>query len=232
MEHLSNIEIFYSSEIKGNEIILESEEFNHCIKVFRKRLNDELFITDGLGNLYKTQIIKLKNNSLIAEIIDKSYFSNTTENLFICIPLLKNKDRFRFVIEKCVELGITRFYFFRSERTISTKFDIEKAKKIMIESLKQSIRTHLPKFDFYDSFSDFIEKIISDGELFLFDSESRENFNKEIICSKKNNYFIFGPEGGLSRKELNYLKNDRIFNLSTARLRTETAVIKVVSIIT
>lgn len=232
MEYLSNVEIFYSTEISGNEIKLESDEFNHCVKVFRKRLNDELYITDGLGNLFKTQIIQIKNNSLISEIIDKFYFSNPTENFFICIPLLKNKDRFRFAIEKCVELGITRFYFFSSDRTISTKFDGEKVRKIMIESLKQSIRTHLPKFDFYSSFSDLINITMSNGEIFLFDLESSEKFNKELIISSKNNYFLFGPEGGFSKKELKHIKNNRIFNLSTARLRTETAVIKLVSIIT
>lgn len=232
MEYLSNIEIFYSTEINGNEIKLESDEFNHCVKVFRKRLNDELLITDGFGNLFKTRIVQIKNNSLISEIKDKIYFPNTTENLFICIPLLKNKDRFRFVIEKCVELGITRFCFFRSERTIATKFDGEKVKKVMIESLKQSIRTHLPKFDFYSSLSDLIDLVISDGEIFLFDLESPLKFNKELIISTKNNYFLFGPEGGLSNKELEYFKNDRIFNLSSARLRTETAIIKLVSIIT
>jgi 16S rRNA (uracil1498-N3)-methyltransferase len=232
LEHLSNIEIFYSTEISGNEIRLESEEFNHCVNVFRKRLNDDLYITDGLGNLFKTQIVQIKNNSLISEIIDKFYFSNTTENFFICIPLLKNKDRFRFVIEKCVELGITSFCFFTSERTIPTKFDGEKVKKIMIESLKQSIRTHLPKFDFYNDFSDLIDQTMSNGEIFLFDLESSERFNKELINSTNTNYFVFGPEGGLSKKEIEYVENDRIFNLSSARLRTETAIIKLVSIIT
>lgn len=232
MEHLSNIEIFYSSKINGNEIILESEEFNHCVNVFRKSLYDELYITDGMGNLFKSNIVKLKNNSLTSEVIDKFNFPNTTENLFICIPLLKNKDRFRFVIEKCVELGITRFCFFKSERTIATKFDGEKVKRIMIESMKQSIRTHLPKFDFYSSFAGLFEKISSDGEIFLFDLESREIFNKELIRTTKNNYFVFGPEGGLSKKELEYSENKRIFSLSNARLRTETAIIKLVSIIT
>jgi len=232
LEHLSNIEVFYSTEIVGNEIKLEGDEFNHCFNVFRKRINDHLFVTDGKGNLYKTLIAQIKNNFLISEIIEKFFIPNTSENLVICIPLLKSKDRFRFLIEKCVELGITRFYFFRSGRTIPTKFDGEKIKKIMIESLKQSIRTYLPKFDFLDSFNNLINKASSDGQIFLFDLESGEKFNKELIIPVKNNFFIFGPEGGLSKEELKSVNKDKIFNLSKARLRTETAIIKLVSIIT
>lgn len=232
LEHLSNIELFYSTEISGKEIRLEAEEFNHCINVFRKRVNDKLFITDGMGNLFNTQIIQIKSNSLTSEIIEKFFIPNTTENFFICIPLLKNKDRFRFVIEKCVEMGITRFYFFKSERTISTKLDKEKVRKIMIESLKQSIRTHLPTFNFFNSFSDLLEKIDSEEHIFLFDLDSMVKFNKELIQFGNNYYFIFGPEGGLSRKELESVHSARIFNLSNARLRTETAIIKLVSLIT
>ncbi len=232
MERFSKIEFFYSNDINENEIRLESDEYNHCINVFRNKLDDIIFITDGQGNIYKSQIVRIKNKSLTSRVLEVFHFENSTENIFICIPLLKNKDRFRFAVEKCVELGITRFYFFRSERTIPTKFDDKKVEKIMIEFLKQSIRTHLPLFSYFDSFSDLLKNIDSQAQIFLFDLESNKKFNRELIFNGKNNYFIFGPEGGLSEKELDSVEQDKIFNFSSARLRSETAIIKLVSIIT
>lgn len=232
MEPLSNIEIFYSEYIDENRIYLIEDEINHCINVFRKKINDIIFITDGKGNLYKAKIFDIKKEKLASQIIEKISFQNTTENVFICIPLLKNKDRFRFAIEKSVEMGITRFFFFNSDRSIASKFDEAKIKKIMIETLKQSIRTFLPDFVYFTSFYKMIESINSEEQIFVFDLEAKRPFNKNLTKPNQLNYFIIGPEGGLSKSELDLIPINRIFNLSNARLRSETAIIKLVSIIT
>lgn len=232
MEHLSNIEIFFSQEKIGNEVILRNDEFNHCVNVFRKKINDQIFITDGRGNLYKCEIKLIKKDFLSSQINENFAFLNTTDNLFICIPLLKNKDRFRFAIEKSVEMGITKFYFFKSERTLPVKFDELKIIKIMIETLKQSIRTYLPDFQFFYSFEEMIQKIDVQDNVFLFDLDAKNRFNKDLISDYKNNFFIFGPEGGFSKLEFEIISKDRVFNLSNSRLRSETAIIKLVSIIT
>lgn len=232
MENLSNIELFFSEEIKADEVILKDDEFHHCVKVFRRRLNDIIYVTDGLGNLYKAVINKVDKNFLIGKIQEKTSCPNTTSNFIVCIPLLKNKDRFRFAIEKSVELGITKFYFFVSERSVVKKFDNKKIRKIMIESIKQSLRTHLPEHKFFYSFDSLIKNIKDESQIFVFDLEADNEFNKNLIKTNKDYFFIFGPEGGLSSKELQALNNERIYNLSRSRLRTETAVIKLVSTIT
>lgn len=232
MEPLSNIEIFYSEYIDENRIYLIEDEINHCINVFRKKINDIIFITDGKGNLYKAKIFDIKKEKLASQIIEKISFQNTTENIFICIPLLKNKDRFRFAIEKSVEMGITRFFFFNSDRSITSKFDETKTKKIMIETLKQSIRTFLPDFKFFTSFKEMIRMINNVEQIFVFDLESKGPFNKNLTKQNQFNFFIFGPEGGLSKLELDLIPMNRIFKLSSGRLRSETAIVKLVSIIT
>ncbi len=44
-------------------------------------------------------------------------------------------------------------------------------------------------------------------------------------------YFIFGPEGGLSEKELNFFEGENIYKIYDNRLRTETAVISAATLI-
>jgi RsmE family RNA methyltransferase len=51
------------------------------------------------------------------------------------------------------------------------------------------------------------------------------------LNSAENYYFIFGPEGGLSEKELNLFDANEIYNLTPYRLRTETAIVKCASMI-
>lgn len=232
LEHLSNIELFYSEEIVDNKIILRDDEFNHCINVLRNRIKDLIYVTDGKGNLYKSQILETEKKFLISKILEKTYYNNETENYFICIPLLKNKDRFRFAIEKSVELGITRFIFFKSERTLVKKFDESKIKKIFIESLKQSLRTHLPQFHYFNTIPSLIKNIFENNNIFIFDINTNNIFNFNFIDKHKINYFIIGPEGGLSKDELELFDANKVFRFSKARLRSETAILKLVALIT
>lgn len=234
MEPLYNIELFYSEKISEKEILLVDEEFHHCVNVFRKKINQEIFVTDGLGCIYRARIIRIKNNVLTSEIIDKIFIETYNENLILCFPFLKNKERFRFAIEKSVEMGITKFIFFISERTVVNKFDEIKVKKIMIETIKQSLRSYLPKFKFIKSFKSLKEEIKENDSIFIFDLSGDKFFSKNELKNDSDNYFIFGPEGGLSQNELEFFNGHykKVCKLSNHRLRTETAIVKLVSIIT
>ncbi len=232
MEHLSNIELFYSQEIFDNIIQLKEDELFHCVNVFRKKNRDVIFVTDGKGKIFKSRIIEIRKDFLRSDVLEVFSFDNKTENLCICVPLLKNKDRFRFAIEKSVELGITRFIFFQSERTIAKNLDLGKIKKIMIESMKQSLRSYLPETEYFYSFKEMVNQIRDNNNLFLFDLECLNKFSKDLVNFEYKNYFIFGPEGGLDKNEISILGDERVFNLSSARLRTETAIVKLVALIT
>jgi len=232
LEHLSNIELFYSQEIFDNIIHLKEDELFHCVNVFRKKNKDIIFITDGKGKIFKSQIIEIRKDLLKSEILEEYSFYNETNNLYICIPLLKNKDRFRFAIEKSVEMGITKFIFFQSERTIAKNVDLGKVKKIMIESMKQSLRAYLPEIKYFFSFKEIANYVQNKDSIFIFDLNSSKRFSKNLIKSECSNYFLFGPEGGLTIKELAIFGEERLFNLTTSRLRTETAIVKLVSLIT
>ena len=44
--------IFYSDNIQSHLISLDKVETNHCIKVLRNNIGDEVLVTDGMGFLY------------------------------------------------------------------------------------------------------------------------------------------------------------------------------------
>ena len=190
--------------------------------------NDIIFITDGKGNIYESQITSLNKYSLSALPINTYSYENIKRNIFFCIPKLRNPDRLEFALEKCTELGITNFIIFESKRTISRGKRTERWNKILISAMKQSLRSYLPEIQTVVS----VNEIFSfTGEKIVFEQSTSNRFSNLKINPGINYYFIFGPEGGLDIDELRMSVPENIYNLAENRLRTETATIKAASLL-
>lgn len=226
---LSNIELFYSSpeNISGETISLTGNEFKHAVKVMRSKIGDTIYITNGYGLIFKTEILSIEKDNLSAKIVETIKTENRFENIFFCIPKLKNPDRFKFAIEKCVELGVTNFITFESKRTIAKGTNIKRWEKIALAAMKQSLRAYLPKIQLVNDLSNIAEL---NGEKIILEQKAENNFKFNNDRGIKY-YFVFGPEGGLTEDEIQLFEFEEIYTLSGNRLRSETAIIKVASLL-
>ena len=226
--HLSNIELFYTSPelIKDDVLILSGDEFHHSVNVMRNSVDDLLYVTNGAGSIFKVQILKVRKNELTARIINLLQFENKLNNIWFCIPILKNPDRLKFAFEKCVELGITNFILFSSKHSISKKVRPEKFQSTVLSAMKQSLRAFLPKI-LSSGFNDIIEL---DGSKILFDQNANKKFEGKLDF-RKPAYFLFGPEGGFDQTELESVSQENRFSLTENRLRSETAIIQCASLL-
>jgi 16S rRNA (uracil1498-N3)-methyltransferase len=227
--HLSNIDLYYSSEehISDEIISLTGDEFIHAFKVMRSKIDDKIYFTNGTGLIFKTEILSIEKDNLSTRIIETIKTENKFENIFFCIPKLKNPDRFKFAVEKCVELGVTNFIIFESRRTIAKGTNIKRWEKIALAAMKQSLRAYLPKIIIVKNLLDIAE---SNGKKIIFEQNAKRKFQFEFEMDEKY-YFIFGPEGGLTEDELKLFDTDLVYSLSDHRLRSETAIVKVASLI-
>jgi 16S rRNA (uracil1498-N3)-methyltransferase len=230
LEYLSNIELYFTSSISEDEkyLYITDDELHHCIKVMRNKIGDNLYATNGYGKIFKGTISSLSKDELIAEVVQVYNYENDLERYTFCIPNLKNPERFKFAVEKCVELGITNFIFYPADHSISKKFNKERIEKIILSSMKQSLRAFLPKIIFLKSIE---ELITSTAEIILFDQLSELKIKDFQFDQNKKYLFIFGPEGGFSEKEYSTLEDVKKINLAQNRLRSETAIIKAASIL-
>ena len=228
MEHLSDIELYYTPKelIADKQLILEGDEFHHSVNVMRNSVGDTIFVTNGNGSVFTSKIISISENQLSANIVEVRVFENKANNIWFCIPILKNPDRLKFAFEKCVEFGITNFILFSSKRTISKKLNPEKFQKTTLAAMKQSLRAFLPQIT-SASFED-IAKV--EGVKLIFDQNAKQEFEGKISLDKPT-YFLFGPEGGFDENEIESVEQENRFSLSTNRLRSESAIIKCASLI-
>lgn len=208
--------------------ILVDDEYQHCVKVMRNKIDDHLYATDGCGNIFEGIITENENRRIVAKIIKQYSYENKLQNFIFCIPNLKNPERFKFAIEKCTELGITNFILFNSVNAVSKGFKLDRLNKIALAAMKQSLRSFLPKVSVMDSIAE-IKNL--NGERVLFDQSAIEKINDYNFDRNKIYIFIFGPEGGLSQKEIETINPTLKLNLIENRLRSETAVVKAASII-
>lgn len=194
----------------------------------RNKVGDKIYATDGNGKIYEGSIRDIGKKTLFVDVIKSFRYKNRLDQFTFCIPNLKNPDRFKFALEKCVELGVTNFVLFNSERSVGKGFNVDRINKILLSAMKQSLQAFLPKVEIFDSVLKFNDLKV---EKILFEQTSDSKFIDQKFDLTKQYYFIFGPEGGFSQKEILNIQPSLVLNLANNRLRSETAIIKVASII-
>jgi 16S rRNA (uracil1498-N3)-methyltransferase len=212
------------------DFTIEGEEAGHISRVLRKKVGDFFEVTDGTGKGYKAEIVEMGKNDISARILEeiKVDFEIKTR-VHLAVAPTKNIDRFEWMIEKAVELGvseITPILCDRSERKI---VNIERMNKLALAAMKQSGRFLLPKVNELVK----MEKFKTDSELKLIahceDIEEKNELNQLPIT--KSVTILIGPEGDFSPKEIEKAKmeNYQPISLGKSRLRTETAAIYAMS---
>ena len=220
----------FHGEVSDKQVIINDEEQTHIVKVLRMRSGEEIFVTDGKGNLAKGNLIfEGKKVSLdISEI--KENLPNFSNQLHIAIAPTKNIDRIEFFVEKATEMGIAEITLLQTEKTERKNLNIDKLRKQSIAASKQSLRFHFPIINDLTKFSDFIKEVDSENTFVAHCNENLERIDLKMLRqaqhdSVKNITFLIGPEGDFSEKEIALLAENGVkaVSLGSQRLRTETA---------
>lgn len=204
---------------------INNEEQQHIIKVLRMREGEEIYVTDGKGNLAKgTLVFEGKKVSLDIKEIQKN-LPEFSPKLQIAIAPTKNIDRIEFFLEKATEMGISEVTLIQTEKTERKILNIEKLRKQSIAASKQSLRFHFPVINDLMKFPDFIKNLDPETTFVAHCNENLERIDLKEIIPDKNITFLIGPEGDFSDREIQFLaeRGIKAVSLGNQRLRTETA---------
>ncbi|MBD8018987.1 RsmE family RNA methyltransferase [Kaistella pullorum] len=207
------------------EVKINDEEQTHISKVLRMRDGEEIFVTDGKGNLAKGNLaFEGKKISLDTSDIRENLPKFSTY-LHIAIAPTKNIDRIEFFLEKATEMAVSEVSLIQTEKTERKNLNIDKLRKQSIAASKQSLRFHFPVVNDLVRFSDFIKTLDPKTTFVAHCNENLERIDLHEINPGKNITFLIGPEGDFSDKEIQLLAECgiRAVSLGNQRLRTETA---------
>lgn len=223
------MQLFYNPNINETteNFSFDKEESKHIIKVLRKKDNDILYVTNGFGYLFKTEITLASDNKCTVKIISFEKSAPSKFHLHLAVAPTKMNDRFEWFLEKATEIGIheiTPIICDRSERKVINN---ERFDKILLTAMKQSNVLFLPKLNKAISFKEFIKQKQEGLSFIAHCEETNKKTLKSALEINKNITILIGPEGDFSEKEIELaLDNNYVpVSLGNTRLRTETAAI-------
>ena len=219
------MQYFYIPDFEINSNCLTEEDSRHCIKVLRLKKGDVIGILDGNGLTATAHLVNQDYKNTQFQIAEKTFFKSPACSIHIAIAPPKNIDRFEWFLEKATEIGITNVTPVICSRSERKKLNNERLDKVIISALKQSQNPYKPILNAMIDFSEFINISDPNSQKFIAHYEKNNLHFKEMYLKEKNALILIGPEGDFDEKEISLAKLNgfEMINLSTNRLRTETA---------
>lgn len=217
--------------------ITKKEDIHHITNVMRNSVGNKIILTFKDQSVYTCEIVEISNEGITVSLLEKQNINTELPvDVTICSGLIK-ADKYEWLLQKATELGASSFIAVSMERSIVKLNDSKVAKKldrwqkIIKEAAEQSYRLAIPSIQFesnlnviYDTIDNYdyvliaYEEQAKDGELSNFKQTLRQFNSQDKVL------MIFGPEGGLSEKEIAIFNNSStIVGLGPRILRAETA---------
>ncbi|MFV8343849.1 16S rRNA (uracil(1498)-N(3))-methyltransferase [Flavobacterium sp. XS2P39] len=223
------MQLFYNPTINDTTetFSFDKEESKHIIKVLRKKDSDILYVTNGLGYLFKTEITLASDNKCTVKIISFEKSAPSKFHLHLAVAPTKMNDRFEWFLEKATEIGIheiTPIICDRSERKVINN---ERFDKIILTAMKQSNILFLPKLNDAVSLKEFVKQEREGLNFIAHCEETNKKSLKSALEANRNVTVLIGPEGDFTEKEIELALDSKYVpvSLGATRLRTETAAI-------
>jgi len=213
--------------IVGANIRISGEEYRHAIKVSRYKVGYSLILSNGDGYDYHAKISAIDKDSFTCVIESAEKNGNELYKplaLYLCAI-----ERSDLAVQKATEVGATEIRFLISRFTNATNQNIDRLRKIALESAKQCGRAVVPEIYAPVLFEEGIRDAISrfDQTIFCYENARNERI-ADVFSEKVGSYaLIIGSEGGFSEEEVAFARENgaKIVTLGRRILRAETACI-------
>ena len=228
---MSNIRLFYSESLSINlEASLDKSQSHYLSKVMRINIGQSFSLFNQSGE-WEAKIKEINKGIVEFSVIKKLRSANNERDIWLAFAPIK-LNYLSLMIQKATELGVTKFIPILTERTIVRKLNDKRLNKIIIEASEQSNRLKVPRLEKILKLNEFLKLNQNTNIIFgdLNTDNSKINFkSSDPLC------ILIGPEGDFTLKERkNILKLKKLIPLKINQniLRSETAAISMISIIT
>jgi len=233
----------YTREISATTASFGRDEYRHFITVLRKKTGDQIHFLDGQGGKYTGRIVTIDAaaNLFQVEVESHHHYRPKSPTITLALALPKRK-KFVFIIQKAVELGISRIIPLETRYSVKQlpasrdkEHKLIQWQKTALEAIKQCGNPYLPEIT---PPAPLTSLSLPSGKSFvklLFHGTAAEGISTQAaaLARARKVFMIIGPEGGFSPEEIEFLTGHgcRTISLGSNILRLETATIAAIAIV-
>ena len=229
----SKTRLFIEKQISQNLMIYIKEKQHHFLKnVLRIKLNDVINVFDGVTGEWRSQVISISKDKTTLKIEKKIREFEMQPDIWLIFAPIK-LFRLNIIIQKAVELGVSKFVPCKTEFSNFDKLNYTNLELNAIEAAQQCERIDIPKIEKIINLDAIIKELPNDRAIvFCDESDTKLPSIYDEVRLNLNNYskwsVIIGPEGGFSNEERDLIKKQKNVlrvTLGSRILRSDTAAI-------
>ena len=231
---------FFTGEVRDGLAVITGEDARHMALALRMKIGEMVTVCDSSGSDYQCRITDIHPEQvrLCIEAVESSKGEPGVEiTLYQALP---KGDKLETIIQKTVELGVSRIVPVLTGRCISRpdektmKKKLERYHKISLEAAKQCGRGRVPEVESLIDFKTAVERMKKDNLAILFYENAQSSLKKALTEQLgKSVSILVGSEGGFEPSEAAYAAQSGLLSLSLGNriLRCETAPLAAVAAI-
>ena len=211
----------------GRRLLLPSEEAHHLRHVLRLRPGQEILLLDTQGKEYWAEVERFERDQVWVKTKGlRREEPRPLKELILGLPLLK-RDLLPFLVEKAVELGLSRVILVKTSRTPPKKEQKLRSKleRRALQALKQCRRLWRLNIEGPVPLEGLADLSVH-KKIVAYEYE-KARFSPSLFKIEPHQRLLLlsGPEGGFSLKEISFLQAKGFESVSLGRyiLRAETA---------
>ena len=227
---MGNIRLFFKESLSLNlNSTLDRSQSHYLSKVMRINIGENFSLFNQSGE-WEAKVDNINKGIVEFTIMKKLRSPHNEKEIWLAFAPIK-LNYLNLMIQKATEIGITRFIPILTERTVVRKLNEKRINKIIIEASEQSNRLKVPSLDKLTKLDTFLKSNQNTNIIFgdlNTDNKKIDLKNRDPLC------VLIGPEGDFSikeRKNILKLKNIIPLKINNNILRSETAAISIISII-
>ncbi|MDQ6762248.1 MAG: 16S rRNA (uracil(1498)-N(3))-methyltransferase [Bacteroidota bacterium] len=217
---------FFEEDIpSAGNLTLGEGTSKHVIQVLRMQEGEQIMITNGKGELLTAQITTAHKKNTSVNIINRVYNDRPALKVSIAISLIKNANRFEWLLEKATEIGVSEIIPLVCSRTEKHQMKRSRMNTIITSALLQSRQAWLPELREPVNFSDVVKSTQYSQSFIAHCVKGEKKLISDFENNKSSRIILIGPEGDFTEEEISLaLENNFVpVSLGETRLRTETA---------
>lgn len=229
---------------------LRGDESQHLAVVLRAKAGTEILVFDGSGAEWPGRVTNVSKSAVEVELGERRAAEPPRSTLTLAVGLPKG-DRQKWLVEKCVELGVTQLVPLLTARGVAQPVEsaLARLKRAVIEASKQSGQLRLMEIAEPRAWNEYVKNSLTQPtQIRCVAQPQRAPETRELLAEvpvatqtalwrtprewlqpASHRLAAIGPEGGFTAPELRAAVDAgwHLMDLGTGILRVETAALTI-----